>query len=245
MKAMILAAGFGTRLKPLTDHIPKALIEINGTPMLELLILKMIRFGITEIIINVHHYAQQIVDFLKMKKYFGIRIELSIENEILGTGGGIKKAAYFFGDDLPFLVHNVDIISNIDISKLLQVQQQKKHLATLAVMTRHTDRYFIVDDQDLIFGHINASKDLKRIVRKPVGAARNVAFSGIHIISPAIFPHLSQQGFFSIVDAYLELVAAGYAIGAYHMDHCYWRDLGRIENVLEVERDIENNILAL
>jgi len=244
MKAMILAAGFGTRLRPFTDRIPKALMEINGTPMLELLILKMIRFGINEIIINVHHHAQQIVDFLKFKNYFGIQIELSIEDEILGTGGGIKKAAYFFADSQPFLVHNVDIISNIDISEMLQVHQRTKHHATLAVMSRPTDRYFVVDDQDLICGHVHETKDVKRIVRTPIGIARNVAFSGIHIISPEIFPHLVQQGFFSIIDAYLEQIAAGFVIGVFSMDHYYWRDLGRIENVLEVERDIKNRIFS-
>lgn len=240
MKAMILAAGFGTRLKPFTNHKPKALIEINGTPMLELVVSKLIKFGIADIIINVHHFAEMICDFLKSKDNFGINIQLSIERQILGTGGGIKKAAYFFDDGRPFLVHNVDIITNVELTEFYQEHIDKNHLVTLAVKKRNTTRYFKVDQDNLICGHIDGKKNRVRIVKQPAGITQTFAFSGIHIISPQIFPHITEEGFFSIVDVYLKLIKMGYKIGVYRMDDCYWRDLGRIENVREVEADIKN-----
>ena len=243
MKAMILAAGFGTRLKPYTDHKPKALIKINGTPMLELLIKKLISFGINDIIINVHHFAEKIIAFLKSKNNFGINIQLSIETQILGTGGGIKKAAYFFENGQPFLVHNVDIITNVDLNEFYRQHIEKKHLATLAVKKRETSRYFKVDQYNLICGHVNKKNNIARIVKQPTGTTHALAFSGIHIISPQIFPFITKQGFSSIVDVYLKLIKAGYTIGVYRMDDCYWKDLGRIENVKEVEADLVDGVL--
>ena len=167
MKAMILAAGFGTRLKPYTDYKPKALIEINGTPMLELLIKKLIKIGVTDIIINIHHFADMIIDFLSNKRYFGINIQLSVEQQILGTGGGIKKAAYFFDDGDSFLVHNVDIISDIDLNEIYMQHTSGHHLATLAVKQRNSNRFFIINQENLICGHVDRIKNEERIVRKP------------------------------------------------------------------------------
>jgi len=243
MKAMILAAGFGTRLKPYTNLKPKALIKINGTPMLELLIKKLISFGITDIIINVHHFAEKIIAFLESKNNFGINIQLSIEAQILGTGGGIKKAAYFFENGQSFLVHNVDIITNIDLNEFYRQHIDGKHLTTLAVKKRDTNRYFKVDQDNLICGHVNKKKNIERIVKQPTGTTHALAFSGIHIISPQIFPFITEEGFFSIVDVYLKLIKAGYAIGVYRTDDCYWSDLGRIENVQKVEADFKDGVL--
>ena len=147
MKAMIFAAGLGTRLKPLTDTMPKALVPIAGKPLLEHIITKLIAAGFDEIIVNVHHFADQIVDFLKSKNNFGIRIEISDETDLLlETGGGIKHASAFFDDGKPFLVHNVDILSNLDLSDFYQTSLKNNGLATLLVSERNSSRYFLFDD---------------------------------------------------------------------------------------------------
>lgn len=245
MKAMILAAGFGTRLKPLTDHKPKALVEINGTPLLELLIQKLIRSCFRDIIINAHHFAGLISDFLKSKQNFHINIELSLETEILGTGGGIKKAAYFFNDGQPFLVHNVDIITDMDITKLYHYHLQYDHLATLAIMRRETDRHFIMDEEGLICGHVDKKKNLTRMARDPMGTVQPVAFTGIHLISPKIFPLIRENDHFSIIDLYLRLITEGYSIGSYNIEGCYWRDIGKIGHLKQVEDDFKNGLIEL
>ena len=144
MKALIFAAGLGTRLKPLTDKIPKALIPIGGKPLLEHVILKLKASGFNEIIVNVHHFPDQIIDFLKSKNNFDIRIEVSDErNLLLDTGGGIKNTAWFFDDGKPFLVHNVDILSNVDLNDLYNEHIHSDSLATLVVSKRDTFRYLL------------------------------------------------------------------------------------------------------
>ena len=133
MKAMIYAAGLGTRLKPLTDSKPKALIEIHGIPLIEIVLNKLIRAGYDEIIINVHHHAEQVIDFIKQHDNFGIRIEFSDERGLLlETGGGLKKASWFFNDLKPFLVHNVDVLSDIDLKDMYDCHVKNDALATLA-----------------------------------------------------------------------------------------------------------------
>ena len=243
MKAMILAAGLGTRLKPYTNHKPKALIEINGTPMVEYQIKKLIKAGVTDIIINVHHFGDMITNFVRSKNNFGTNIQFSIEPKILGTGGGIKKAAHFFNDGNPFLVHNVDIFTNVDYADLYRYHLEKHHLITLAVKKRSTERYFIVNQDNLICGHINKRKNIKRIVKKTNGTLQELAFSGIHVISPEFFSLLLKDGYFSIIDEYLRLIADGYPIGVYRMDFCYWKDLGKIESLKNIETDIINGLI--
>ena len=144
MKAMIFAAGLGTRLKPLTNDKPKALVTVNGTTLLELTINKLIQHGFNEIIINIHYFGNQIIDFLKSKNNFNISITISDESELLlDTGGGLKKTAYFFNDNKPFLVHNVDIVSEINLTELYAQHLQSDAIATLAVKNRKSSRYFI------------------------------------------------------------------------------------------------------
>jgi NDP-sugar pyrophosphorylase family protein len=242
-KAMILAAGYGTRLKPHTNHSPKALIELNGIPMLEILIKKLIHIGIEEIVINIHHLADMIIDFLAKKRNFGINIQLSVEKQLLGTGGGIKNAAKFFNRDESFLVHNVDIISNIDLMELFHYHQRTKQLATLAVKNRQTKRYFIVDQNLHICGHKDLNKNIERIAKYIEGESRLLAFCGISIISSKIFSLFTENGNFSIIDTYLRLIAEGYPIGVYQVDHYYWKDIGRYEILKEVENDIINGII--
>lgn len=239
MKAMILAAGYGTRLKPLTDEIPKALIEINHTPLLELVIKKLVATGVTEIIINIHHHAEQIESFIREKNDFGIRIKLSRESEILGTGGGLKKVAHFFDDGQPFILHNVDIISTINLAEMYQYHNERNALVTLALKKRETKRFFVIDDNNFICGHEDISKKLRRMKRKPIGKISLMPFCGIHVISPKIFDYFKKAGSFSIVDVYLDLIEKGLPVIGYQADQFYWKDIGKMEALEEVQKELE------
>src|SRR6184192_2538536 len=217
MNAMILAAGLGTRLRPLTDTRPKALVELAGRTLLEITLTRLRTFGITEVIINVHHFADMVIDYLKANKNFGMRIEISREEVLLDTGGGLKKAAWFFLDDPsrlddPFLLHNVDVISTIDLRRMLQFHTENHALATLAVQNRETSRPLLFDDHLQLSGR---PIDNKNTVIS--SEARNLssiqlqalAFSGIHVISPRVLPMLTEEGVFSIITSYLRLAAQG------------------------------------
>src|SRR6266404_8641875 len=183
MKAMILAAGLGTRLRPLTDTRPKALVEITLT--------RLRAFGIAEVIINVHHFADQVIDYLKSHKSFGMRIEISREEVLLDTGGGLKKASWFFLEDPnlldePFLLHNVDVISTIDLRRMVQFHIEKQALATLAVQKRETSRYLLFDEAFRLCGRRFGCDEKTELVRSSQ-QVRALAFSGIHVISPRLF----------------------------------------------------------
>lgn len=230
MKAMILAAGLGTRLKPLTDNRPKALVEVNGKPLLQILIERLKEFGIHEIIINVHHFAGQIIDFVRRQDSFGLQIEFSAEDTLLDTGGGLKQAAWFFDDGRPFLLHNVDVLSDLDFRSMLNYHLEKQALATLAVRRRKTARYFLFDDQRQLCGWRNTKKKEETLTRTARGSAQEWSFMGIHIISPHLFPLLKETGTFSIVQAYLRL-AADQKILAFPAESCRWLDLGKKENL--------------
>ena len=153
MKAMIFAAGLGTRLKPITDSIPKAMVPINGKPLLQLVLEKLKVAGFNEIIVNVHHFPELIIDFLKQNSNFGIRIEISDERDVLlDTGGAIRKAAWFFDDGKPFLVHNVDILSNLNLGDLYHQHLTTNPLATLVVSERDTFRYLLFNGDNRLCG---------------------------------------------------------------------------------------------
>lgn len=206
MKALIFAAGLGTRLKPLTDSMPKALVPIAGKPLLEHVILKLKSAGFDELIVNVHHFPDQIIDFIQKNKSFGIRIEISDERDfLLDTGGGIKKTADFFNDNKPFLVHNVDILSTVDLSDLYQQHLRSNPLATLVVSRRDTFRYLLFDDNTRLCGWINE----KTLDTKPQGFTHperynKLAFSGIQILSPEVFKCMEAfPDKFSVMDFYL------------------------------------------
>ncbi|HKF49825.1 MAG TPA: nucleotidyltransferase family protein [Terracidiphilus sp.] len=248
MKAMILAAGLGTRLRPLTNDRPKALVEVAGQTMLERALLRLRHFGISEVIVNVHHYAEQVEQFLANRDNFGMRIEISREEELLDTGGGLKKAAWFFlepGPDFgrPFLVHNVDVLSNIDIARMARFHEGHDALATVAVKDRETSRYLLFDQEGRLCGRRSGTDGEPELVR-PAPAAHAVAFSGIHVLSPRIFSRLTEGGAFSIISAYLRLAAEGEQILAFHADEYHWRDLGRPEHVESAAQDIEKGLLA-
>jgi NDP-sugar pyrophosphorylase family protein len=244
MKAMILAAGLGTRLRPLTDDRPKALVTVAGRTLLEIALSRLRSFGVSEVIVNAHHQAQMIVDYLKANGNFGIKIEVSREEELLDTGGGLKKAAPFFSDSLqePFILHNVDVLSTIDLGRMVSFHTKQRALATLAVQERESLRQLIFDDVGQLCGrHImRAEKAESPEIEwaRPGLGIRALAFAGIHVLSPQIFAKMSEQGVFSIIDAYLHLASHGEKIIAFRADGCYWRDLGRPENLLDAARDI-------
>lgn len=232
MRAMILAAGLGTRLRPLTDSRPKALVEINGRTMLEITIDRLSSFGIRDVIVNVHHLAGMIAEYLKANDNFGMRIEISREEELLDTGGGLKKAAWFFRDETePFVLHNVDVISTIDLHRMVRFHNENQALATLAVQDRQTSRPLLFDEQLLLCGW-------KTEVVKPSKRIQKLAFSGIHVISPSILSMMTEEGAFSIITSYLRLAARAERILAFRADEYYWRDLGKPENVIEAARDL-------
>ena len=210
MKAMIFAAGLGSRLKPLTDTMPKALVPVAGCPLLEHVILQLKASGFTEIVINIHHFGEQIIDFLKTNNDFGLTIHISDERDrLLDTGGGIRKARLFFENSgEPFLVHNVDILSDMNLKELYDFHMQSGSVATLLASRRTTSRYLLFDTERKLRGWIN--KDTGQV--KPEGfhydesLYREYAFSGIHVFSPAVFRLMEAprwEGKFSIMDFYL------------------------------------------
>lgn len=239
---MILAAGMGTRLRPLTDDRPKALVEVRGRTLLELALMRLRAFGICEVIINTHHFADMIADYLRAHQNFGMQIEISYEEFLLDTGGGIKQAAHFFlGSDEPFLVHNVDVLSTIDFSQMLQFHVDHIALGTLAVRKRPTSRYLLFDQNDQLCGRRTGLTGESELVR-PVQDEHALAFSGIHILSPRIFSLMREEGTFSVIPMYLRLAALMEPLFAFRADQYYWRDLGRPEHITEAAGDMAEGI---
>lgn len=231
MKAMVFAAGLGTRMRPLTNDRPKALVQIGDYTLLEIVLRRLKQYNFTDVIVNTHYFADQIADYLAAHHNFGLRITLSDErDELLDTGGGLRKAASFFDDDKPFLVHNVDVLSNINLHSLYEHHLASGHLATLAVMERSSSRYFLFDDKDLLCGWKNTLNQKMLITRAHSGQLRPLAFSGIQVIHPALLRRSSKQGVFSLTDWYLDL-AANHPIGAYRADGFVWADIGKPENI--------------
>ena len=233
MKAMILAAGLGTRFKPWTDHHPKALAKVNGVSLLERNMLYLRSFGIREILVNVHHFADQIRDAIIANDGWGNNISISDESDqVLETGGGLKKAQSFF-DQGSFLLMNVDILTDMDLGKMISIHEETKPLATLAVTSRKSSRYFLFDRNNRLSGWRNTKTGEEKMVIPQTGLEEK-AFSGIHLISPGIFPLMHQQGKFSIVDVYLDLAAEKTILGFDHTDSRLI-DVGRVESVARAE----------
>jgi NDP-sugar pyrophosphorylase family protein len=247
MKAMILAAGLGTRLRPLTDDRPKALVTVAGRTLLEIALARLRFFGVDQVIVNAHYFAEMIVEYLKAHDNFGMKIEVSRERELLDTGGGLKRAAHFFlegGSGEPFLLHNVDVISNINFANMMRFHEERNALATLAVQDRLTSRYLLFDEQDELCGRRAGSEGEIEWARQ-AAKTEALAFSGIHVISPRIFAKLEEEGAFSIIPVYLRLAALGEKILAYRANECYWRDLGRPESIAQAEQDLRNDKFSI
>lgn len=232
MRAMILAAGLGTRLRPLTNDRPKALVEINGRTLLEIALGRLREFGLCEVIINVHHFPGMIAAYLEKNNNFGMTIVLSREDMLLDTGGGLKKASHFFLEqesDDPFLVHNVDVLSTIDFGRMLQVHREREALATLAVQQRQSSRQLLFDDDLRLCGRRTGAAP-EEIVHA-ADDVESLAFCGIHIISPRLFALMTEEGIFSIINTYLRLAEKGENIMGFRADEYYWRDVGTLESL--------------
>jgi NDP-sugar pyrophosphorylase family protein len=230
-KAMVLAAGFGTRLKPLTLKKPKALIEVNGVPMIERVIKNLAASGIKEIVVNAHHLADQ------MEKYFsdndlGVKVDLVVEKDILGTGGGIKNASQYLKDTASFVVHNVDVLCDLDIQKMFGYHLSRSAFVTLAVQDRITSRPLLIDEHFNITGRKSADRYFRYL--EPEGAEKTIGFSGIHIISSDIFHNFTETGFFDIFTSYFRLISEGKKILGYDIGKKKWKDLGNIWNLTDI-----------
>jgi len=216
----------GTRLRPVTDNIPKALVEVNGKPLLQHALEHLEAYGIREVVINVHHLGHQIIDFLSLHKNFGLEIAISDESDqLLETGGGVAKAAWFFAEGKPFLVRNVDVLSDIDLNMLEKVHDANEALATLVVRDRKTNRYLLFDDNSRLCGWENRQTGERRMAV----SERNLiplAFSGIQVLDPEIFPLIKETGRFSLTDLYLRL-AKTQVIKGFRDDRSSWRDIGK------------------
>lgn len=265
MKAMILAAGLGTRLRPLTDDRPKALVELAGRTLLEITITRLRAAGVTEIIVNTHHFADGMQAYLRSHDNFGMRVEISQEDLLLDTGGGLKKTADFFLEtpDEHFILHNVDVLTDIDLGAMLRFHTEHDALATLAVQKRMTSRHLLFDESGQLCGRRAgldgtpemvlpfAPQDLAPQEPPTNGhAPRDLApqaraFSGVHVLSPHIFAKMQESGVFSIITSYLRLAAAGERILAFPADAYYWRDLGRPEHLQAAEQDLASGATQL
>ena len=244
---MILAAGLGTRLRPITNTRPKALVEVGGHTLLEITLQRLREFDIREVIVNVHHFADRVMDYLRENNNFGMRIEISREDELLDTGGGLKKAAWFFLEDGtadPFLLHNVDVLSTIDFQRMLRFHRERNALATLAVQKRETSRSLIFDQAGELRGRGSRCESPAMAPASAQGM-QALAFSGVHVISPRLLSMMTEQAAFSIIDAYVRLAAQGEKIVAFAADEYDWRDLGKPENLELGEQDLKRRILKL
>ncbi|MGQ7871056.1 nucleotidyltransferase family protein [Sunxiuqinia sp. sy24] len=240
MQAMIFAAGLGTRLQPLTNSRPKALVEIHGKNLLERCLLNLKKQGINDVVINVHHFATQIKSFLQSNNNFGMRIQISDEtDELLDTGGGILKAKPLFKPNEPILILNVDVLTNLSFGALLDFHQQEKALASLVVRQRDTSRYLLFNKDQQLTGWKNMKTGASKIARpEQFEQSAPYAFSGIQLIQPELLNRIEEHGKFSSIDLYLRL-AKSETIKAFIDDQSIWMDLGKIEQMQEAASLIE------
>lgn len=234
MKALIFAAGKGTRLKPFTDKHPKALAPVNGVPLLERNILYLKSFGISDFVINIHHFGDQILEFLKKSDNFGCRIEISDEREnLLETGGGLVFARPFLDLGEDFLIMNADILTDLNISELVDYHKKKRDFVTLAVSDRKSSRKLYFNEHLILRGWLNVATGEQRLAEFNQGF-KALAFSGIHCINPEIFNKIKRTGKFSIMEEYLDLMLTEDIRGFLHQSQLI--DVGRPESVLEAEK---------
>lgn len=233
---MILAAGLGTRLMPLTENKPKALIEINGQTLLELAIKKLQKHGFNNIIVNVHHFPDMIVNYLNLHNNFGCEIFISDERELLlDTGGAIKQVEKHVGFNFPVLVYNVDVLTDFNLQILYDYHSSSDNLATVAVRKRKTTRYLLLDRDNTLCGWTNKSTNEERIVRNHAFNLNEFAFSGIHVVNPAIFKLMPDEKKFSMIDLYLKL-APDFLIKGYDHSDTEWHDAGKLKDLAAAEQ---------
>ncbi|HPI74916.1 MAG TPA: nucleotidyltransferase family protein [bacterium] len=232
MRAMILAAGYGSRLRPLTDSCPKALLTVSGRPLLSIVLDRLVEAGCTEVAINVHHHAPLIMAFLSQRRWPNLKIMISVEERLLDTGGALVRMMDLMAGDAPVLVHNVDVLTDLDLVKLLKDHHRRCAEVTLAVQARPTSRPLVFDDQLQLLGRPNT---------RPVGLEstrhRAFAFNGIHVFNPQVLRGIAPHAFSSI-DHYIRLAQQGRPVLGFVMEGWYWRDLGKPEDLEQAETDI-------
>lgn len=243
LNAMIFAAGLGTRLSPLTDNKPKALVELAGKTLLERAISKLIALGVDRIVINVHHYADLIEKFLEENNNFGADIRISDERDgLLDTGGGLKKAADLFIPNSPILIYNVDILSSLDLRALLEVHDKSNALVSLLTRDRVSSRYLYFNKENQLTGWKNvATGEVKEVVSE-MKNSKPLAFSGIQVINPRLFSMITEEGKFSIIDLYLRLAATEKILTCSDESHV-WVDLGKPEQLEHAEKLIAKGLI--
>lgn len=239
-KAFIPAAGLGTRLGELSKSRPKALVEVGGIPMLELTIERLKKKGINKFVVNVHHFGDEVIDFIKQRNNFGVDVQISDErSELLDTGGAILKAASFFDGKQPILVHNVDVISEVDFKQLAEWHQQQNTLVSLCVRKRESGRALLFNDEMLLKGWANLEKNEFKWVDNPIDNFESFAFSGIYLFNPSFLKKLPFHGKFSIIDAWLRMAQTERIYG-FHDQSAKWFDLGTPEKIKLAEAYLKN-----
>jgi len=237
---MVLAAGLGRRLRPVSGGAPKALVEVGSKPLLAILLAKLAAGRVGRVVVNVHHGANRIEEFLAGALYPEGWIALSIEKVIRGTGGGVRNAAPLLGQEEAVLVHNVDVVSDLPLRRLVESHRARQAAATLAVQDRPTGRALSVDGEGNLCGRWGEGP-----VRRPSGALRPLAFSGISLLAPGLASALPGEGPFSLVDSFLDLAAREESVRVFPMDRWYWADVGTPERLRRLERDLAEKRLLL
>lgn len=232
MDALILAAGLGTRLRPITDRVPKAMVEVGGAPLLTWVARRLIDAGTDRIIVNVHHHAERIIEFVEAEGGLGVDTRISLEaDRPLETGGGLLHAAPLFRRNAPFFIHNSDIITEIDLGALYHAHAADvEAMVTLAVGGRESDRYLVFDDHGMS-GYGNDRTGERVVVREPVGSPRHLPFAGIHVADPRLLDRITEEGVFSIIRTYLRLAREGVRIAPFDIGDALWLEVGTHERL--------------
>ncbi len=235
---MILAAGLGTRLSPLTDNKPKAMVPFKGVPLVERVIRNLASAGVDQIIVNVHHYAEQVIEFLDRLDVAGVKLSISDErHQLMDTGGALPYAREYFSGEEDFLVHNVDVVTNLDIAALIKAHSRGDALVTMAVKKRPTSRYLMFDSKGFLCGWRHNETGEQRIVRKPCGTMEDFGNSCVQVINKEFFTHFPDPQPLNLTNMYLDL-AGDYRIQPFIHNEDYWYDLGRYQNYLKADKEV-------
>ena len=237
LQALIFAAGLGTRLGPLTKKLPKALAPIHSIPAIEWVLRRLEQQQVQQVVINTHAHAEKIHRFVEARTPSYLNLQISHEPILLDTGGGLRRSRSFWSVNMPILLHNVDVFSNADLTTAWQVHSATNPLATLLVQQRPTNNRLLVDEAGLLCGVHYVKQQDHRILRDPVGSLREVGFCGIHLVAPRIFEVLPEQEVFRIIPVYLEQVTRSEEIRTVDIGSAYWRDIGTLSSLQQLEAD--------
>lgn len=240
MDAMILAAGYGSRLRPLTDHTPKPLVEVAGTPVIEHVARRLIAAGADRIIVNISHLAEAMEAYARERWHLDAELILSPEpTPPLGTGGGLAHARRHFRRDRPFFLHVGDVVTDLDLAAAMADHRRSEALGTLLVQDRDADRCLLFDERGL-YGRDNRREGWERTVREAAGASRRWSFAGIHLLAPEVLDRIEETPPFDIIDLYLRLASEGAAIRALDMTGVRWLEIGTPERLEAARRALES-----